>query len=154
MKILLLALLAALTGFPQTPPAAVQPAYVVLAGGEYDRTAGTAAGLVSFGARVADRTYSYSTIELKAARQSSLRTGVARIMSQKNGWTLLALGDAGLTTDTGVALGAFSAGAVALYDISNLTHVDGLHAFGGLRVLKVSSQSVEPVFEFGLAKEF
>src|SRR5262249_35209775 len=105
----------------------------------------------SFAAKVADRTYSFSTIDMTQT-QASIRTGVARILAQTTNVSLLALGDAGVTTTNGVALGAFSGGGVLLVDLgkfwSKLSHI---YATGALRVIGVNSTSVQPVFEAGLS---
>ena len=133
--------------------ASFQPPYWLGAGTSYNyySTPSVAAGWVSFAAKVADRTYSFSTIDMTQT-QASIRTGVARVLAQSGSVSLMALGDAGLTTVSGVALGSFSGGGILLYDLGTFSkRLNHVYATGALRVISVSSTSVQPVFEVGLS---
>jgi hypothetical protein len=154
MKLLLLSLLLSLACFAQDAP--IQPQYWVGGGATYNRAAAppTGAGWLSFGAHVADRTYSFSTLDMTATT-SSIRTGVARILTQSGSFTLMALGDAGVTTIAGVALGSFSGGGLVLYDLGSVSKkLAGVQAVAVVRVVGVTATSVNPIFEIGFGKAF
>jgi len=154
-RLIVLFALALSPAFSQVPeaPAPFQPQYWIGAGTSYNyyATPSVAAGWISFGARVADRTYSFSTLDMTQT-QASIRTGVSRILAQSGPVSLLMLGDAGITTLSGVALGSFSGGGMLLYDLGafskRLKHV---YATGVMRVIGVSSTAVQPVFEVGIS---
>jgi hypothetical protein len=147
----ILALLASAAFAQET--ANFQPQYWLGAGSSYNYYAAPPAhaGWISFAAKVADRTYSFSTIDMTQT-QAAIRTGVARILSQSGNVSLLALGDAGLTTVNGVALGSFSGGGILLYDLGAFSQrLQHVYATGALRVIGTGGSSVQPVFEIGLS---
>jgi hypothetical protein len=133
-----------------------QPQFWVGAGLAYNYYAApsAAAGWISLAVRIADRTYSFSTMDMTRV-QASLRTGVSRILTQSGNFTVVALGDAGLTTINGVALGSFSGGGMLLYDLGGVSpKLKHSYVTTVMRVIAVNSTSVQPVFEFGISKGF
>jgi hypothetical protein len=133
------------------------PGYLVGAGVEYNRynTAGPAiAGWTTFAVQVGQsKVYSWSTIELTSTT-STARTGAGYLFAQSGNWSLVALGDAGLAISPVATLGSFSAGGAMFYDIGQRFNKGHLYLMGVVRVTSISSNSVQPVFEFGLAKSF
>lgn len=93
------------------PPIKYQPSYFLMAGASYDYYGSTSATLTTFGARIADRTYALTSLDLFSRNGSSaagLRTGVGRILAQPGNWNLMALGDGGILKTEGRNLGNFS----------------------------------------------
>jgi hypothetical protein len=139
-----------------------QPDYLVAAGGSYSKYSSppVAAGWLSAAVKVADKTYSITTLDM-GSTSSSLRTGVARLLKQSGNWTLSLHGDGGVTMPNGalggttVALGSFSAGGMLLYDLGGLSKaLAHVYAVGVVRILSINSTSVQPVFEVGIGKAF
>lgn len=110
-------------------------------------------GWVSFGVKMADKTYSYTTVETTAAG-SSTRTGVAQLMVQRAGLKVMALGDAGSVTKDGALGAAYSGGGVIAYDLSKVFKISGLHAVFTVRALNGSVIGLQPAFAFGFGKAF
>jgi hypothetical protein len=133
------------------------PGYLTGAGVEYNRynTAGPAmAGWTTFAVEVGQsKLYSWSTIELTSTT-STIRTGAGYLFAQTGNWSLVALGDAGLAVSPVATLGSFSAGGAIFYDLGQLLNKGHFYLTGILRVASISSNSIQPVFEFGVAKSF
>ena len=133
------------------------PSYLAGAGVEYNRynTAGPAmAGWTTFAVEVGQsKVYSWSTIEL-ASTTSTVRTGAGYLFAQTGNWSLVALGDAGVAISPVATLGSFSAGGAMFYDIGQRFNKGHLYLIGVMRVTSITSNSVQPVFEFGVGKSF
>ena len=110
-------------------------------------------GWTSFGVKISDNNYSYTTIET-TANGSSTRTGVARVLLKIKGFRLLALGDAGASTNSSNFGGAYSGGGVLTYDVSKLIKQNGIHIVFTARALNGSVINLQPVFSFGIGKAF
>lgn len=122
-------------------------------------------GFVSFGVKVAGTdsahpTYSYSTIESTNAT-SSIRTGVLQILIQQDGFTIGALGDAGMATGTTALGGAFSFGGVIAYDLSKRLKIPGTNLMFSIRPTKQNLTVVagagppfQVAYQFGIGKTF
>ena len=133
------------------------PGYFVGAGAEYNRyntAAPAVAGWTTFAAQVGQsKVYSWSTIELTSAT-STARTGAGYLFAQTGNWSLLALGDAGLAISPTATLGSFSGGGAIFYDIGQRLNKGHLYLVGLMRVTVITSNSVQPVFGFGVGKSF
>ncbi len=131
-----------------------QPQYLLGAGAGFNSAASPRTnGWMTFGAKVTQNNYSLTTLEMTGKR-SSLRTGVARVLLEKDRFALIALGDAGVQAGSENAGGAFSGGGSLLYDISRWVKTSNAYAVATVRVLKTSLEDVQPVFSFGFVKTF
>lgn len=134
-----------------------QPAYYVGSGASYDYYGGS--GVVPslhLGVRVGStNVYSWTSLEL-GTLTSSIRTGAAYLFNQSGNWSLLALGDAGLAQTATAALGSFSAGGIALYDIGARVTKGSTHAYigGGVLMMSIASKGMQPVGVFTIGKGF
>ncbi len=145
----------------QTNVARYEPQYFLALGGSYNHyaTPPQAAGFVSLSVRIAAGTYSISTIDLTQTT-SSVRTGLARILTQSGNFTLLAHADGGLTTGTIgasslVTLGSFSGGGMLLYDLKRVSpRLEHIYLVGVMRLLAINATAVQSVFEFGIGRGF
>ncbi len=147
--VLLLLLLAALAAAQSPAP---EPEHWVGAGvGWNHHSAPQALGWMTFGARIAPRIYSFSTLDMTSAR-ASLRTGVARLLSHRDGFTLLGIADAGMAAGGGDAAAAISGGVAVAYDIDRWTRIPRSFALFNVRVVKTGLDSVAPVFMLGVGK--
>jgi hypothetical protein len=167
MRNLLIALVVIWLGFcaqAQTPVPVEQPQFLVAAGAGFNHyETPQTTGFLTAGVRVADKTYSLTSIDMASTR-SSMRTGVARVLIERDNFVLLALGDAGVATGGGAFASAYSAGGIMAYEIGKWLKMPRLYAMGAVRVLRTaipdtavaggSFQSVQPKFEFGVAKAF
>jgi hypothetical protein len=97
--------------------------------------------------------YSWSTIELTNAT-STARTGAGYLFAQTGNWSLVALGDAGLAISPAATLGSFSGGGAIFYDIGQRLNKGHFYLMGVMRVTVITSNSVQPVFGFGVGKSF
>jgi len=134
-----------------------QPDYFLLAGGSYDYYGQTPAGLTSFGARIADKTYSLTSMDIGTRAgntAASMRTGIARVLAQPGNFTLMGLGDAGITTAAGVNLGNFGGGAVIAYDLGQAFKKDHFYVAISCRLTTITSQQVKPVYAVMVGKTF
>jgi len=138
-------------------PVKYAPSYFVGSGVEYNRynTAGPAvAGWTTFAIQVGQsKVYSWSTIELTSAA-STARTGAAYLFAQVGNWSVVALGDAGLAVSPATILGSFSGGGGIFYDLGQRLNQGHFYLAGMMRVISISSSSVEPVLAFGVGKSF
>jgi hypothetical protein len=133
------------------------PGYFVGAGAEYNRyntAAPSVAGWTTFAVQVGQsKVYSWSTIELTSAT-STARTGAGYLFAQTGNWSLVALGDAGLAISSVATLGSFSGGGALFYDIGQRLNKGHFYLTGVMRVTVITSNSVQPVFGFGVGKSF
>ncbi|HEY1218112.1 MAG: hypothetical protein ABSE42_05800 [Bryobacteraceae bacterium] len=133
------------------------PDYFAGAGAEYNRyntAAPSVAGWTTFAVEVGQsRVYSWSTIELTNAT-STARTGAGYLFAQTGNWSLVALGDAGLAISPAATLGSFSGGGAIFYDIGQRLNKGHFYLMGVMRVTVITSNSVQPVFGFGVGKSF
>lgn len=152
----------------QAPAVPVSPTYFVSSGASYNRystsspnAAGWLSGAIKLGGN-SSSTYSITTIDLTGT-SASLRTGIATILAQDGGFSLLAHADGGVTTGAvagataSTALGSFSGGAIITYDLGSLfkgMKNKGIFALGVVRIVSISSTSIQPIFEFGFGKKF
>jgi hypothetical protein len=163
MKPLLSLVLLASAVFAQAPD---YPTFFVGFGGSYNRySTGTpfASGWTTAAVHLGSGIYSISTMD-QTASAASLRTGMAKVVAQNNGLTLMVHADAGITTGTpsgaassSVALGSFSGGAILMYDLGGLLKAfkgKGLYALGLVRIQGVNSAAVQPIYEFGFGRAF
>jgi hypothetical protein len=133
---------------------AYQPQFVLSAGAGWNHYAAPqSAGWMTFGARIADGTYSLTSIDM-TSQTSSIRTGLSRVLIRQGYFTLTALGDAGIASGSGTAGAAFSGGGSVLYDISRWSKVEHTYLIGTVRVLKTTLTEVQPVFALGIGKAF
>lgn len=142
------------------------PQYFVAMGASYDKyatsgpnSAGWISGAISIGS---SGMYSISTIDMTQT-SSSLRSGVAKVLVRSGNFILLAHADGGITTGTisggssGVTLGSFSTGGMIAYDLGGAIKPlkgQNVYVVAVVRVLAITSVSVQPIFEFGFAKGF
>jgi len=136
------------SGLAQTT-APFTPAYIFLSGIEYDYYGKTGFSVNSiFGARLGNSKpfYSYTTLETTATA-ATLRSGIGYTFLQSGNWSAVALGDAGVFNSAGASLGSFSGGGLILYDLGSKLAKGDRHFYiaGGVRLLGVSSQTVQPV---------
>lgn len=135
-----------------------QPQYFLAIGGgvkTYSTPYSFAYG--SFGAKIADATWSMTTIEMTAV-SSSTRTGIARALFQQGPVTLGVLGDIGASTnDTGnVGLALSGAGFVDV----QIKKLPGVSITATARMLKTAVQDplnsggIKPIFTGGLTYSF
>jgi len=153
----LLSAVAALAQAPTVPSGPVsepQPQYFLAAGAGFNHyTVPQASGWMTFGAKVGDGNYTYTTVTM-TGKSSSMSVGYARVLIQQDSFTLMALGDAGVTSGEGNVGGAFAGGGSLSYDVSKWTHVPKTFAVATVKVLKTSLNDVQPVFCFGIGKAF
>lgn len=156
MRTVTLLLTLAIAAWSQTPSS--QPSYILGAGVSYDYYGKQPAVLTTFAARVADSTYSLTSIETgtqAGQTAASLRTGIMRLLTQPGNWTLFVLGDGGITVNGGATLGNFSGGGGLAYDIGSRVKAAGhLYLTGIVRLTDITSQQVKPVYEFEIGKTF
>ena len=139
---------------PSAPSIAYQPQYWLAAGAGFNKYASPQAnGWLTFGVRVGDASYTYTTVSMTSVN-STLSAGYARILIEQDRFTLMALGDAGVSSGSGNVGGAFSGGGALAYDISRWTKIPRTYAVATVKVLKTSLNDVQPVFGFGIGKAF
>ena len=155
MKLLTLTVLLALlavAGIAQTADAT--PQYSIAAGAGFNYLESPQAkGWATFAAKIADKTYSLSTLDM-TSKGSSLRTGLLRTVYSSGGFTLGILADAGVVAGQGSVGGAFTGGGVVTCDISKFAKVPGAFAVGAVRVVQAAGGGVSPTFSFGVGKNF
>jgi len=144
---ILILVLAAASCWGQT---GFQPSYATGAGISYDHYADPPMGAawVSFAAKVADKTYSFSTVD-QTPKIASIRTGLARILFEDGRWSILVTGDGGLVTGNSLALGSFSGGPMVLYSVGSAFHISAI-----MRVVSAASLPVRPVYMLGVWRTF
>jgi hypothetical protein len=155
MKVFSLLMFSVLGLCAQTAP--YQPDYFLAAGGSYDYYGNTPAGLTVFGAKVADKTYSLTSMDILSRNgnsAASMRTGILRLLTQSGNWNLGLLGDAGITTSAGVNLGSYSGGGMVAYDIGQLFKKDHFYLVFTVRIQSITSQQVKPVYAIAVGKTF
>lgn len=153
MRTLLLAIVFCVIAAAQTPD---QPQFFVAAGGSYSHYTAppVAAGWMTFGIKVADKTYSFSTIDMTPT-VATARTGVSRVLVQSGNVTLMALGDAGMATLGGVTLGSFSGGGLLIYDLAGVNkRLAHIHVVALVRVVAINATMVQPTFGLGIGRSF
>lgn len=162
IKTVLLALLVVVPTFAQTPADHTDPAtYFVGVGSSYNRyaTPPAASGWLSVGAKLSPGLYSITTLDMTST-SSSLRTGLAKLVKQSGNFSLFIHADGGfvsgsVTGGTGATLGSFSGGGMIMYDLSGVSKkLQHTYAVGVVRILSITSTSVQPVFEFGFGRSF
>ena len=142
--------------FAQEP---TNPKYWVAMGAGWNHySCPQALGWINAAAQLTENNYSLFSIDMTSV-DASFRGGVARVLSRKGNWGLLALGDAGMVSGLGEVTGIFGGGGVVTYDISRLVKSEGVHVMVAVRVLKSGFTNgplnhVKPVFEFGVGKSF
>lgn len=133
---------------------AQDPKYFVGAGmgfNNYDKPQST--GFMTFAVNVAPGQYTTTTMEL-TGKTSSVRAGYERVLAKSGNVTLLAKGDAGVTTSAGNVGGSYSGGGTLLYDCSKWTKTPGTYFIGSVSATKSSLENVKPTFYFGFGKSF
>lgn len=165
LALCLSALLSAQVSTPgPTPPVTTntggsfQPAYYIGTGATYDYYGKTGfAANTEVGIRIGStNVYSYSTLQLTLAT-STLRTGAAYMFYQTGNWSLLALGDAGLSTSSASpALGSFSGGGIVMYDVgARVTKgLDHFYIGVGGRYVATSTLGQQPIATITFGKGF
>lgn len=170
MKITALAFLAALSACAQTPNplptgsgVTYTPTYFVGAGVSYNRFAAPSnntAGWATVGLQIGgplSRLYSVNTVDITPAT-TSMRIGLGYILAQFHGISLLTHVDGGFTTVNSAALGTFSGGAMAMYDLGHIRYspaaLKHIQLVGVVRIVAVTAVAIEPVYEFGFGKTF
>jgi hypothetical protein len=152
MRFLIALIFIAAAALPAQTPA---PQYV-LAGGLGFNHADTPqiAGELSFGARITDGIYSFSTLKM-TGKLSTISTGVSRRCHVSDGFTLSALLDGGLAAGGGTVGGAVSGGGMLTMDVSRWSKIPGSFAYGAIRILESPvAGGVQPAFSFGFGKVF
>lgn len=142
------------------------PSYIFSVGASYNKYATpspVSSGFISAGIQIGgptSRFYSLTTID-QTQNTASIRTGAAYVLLQSGNFTLATHVDGGITTVNGnvstAALGSFSGGGILLYDLGGLSSKfkgKGLYAEGVVRLLAVNGSSIDPCYEFGVAKTF
>ena len=162
MKLALLSAFLALPLAAQTTPAPAPayPSYFVSAGGGYTRGSTTPAeGFISAAIGIGGGNYSITTVDMFATA-STVRTGIAKIMSQSGNFTLLARIDAGIQTTTPV-IGSFSGGGILMYNLKGLSSkLANAYVFAEARITGSSSATaaapsqVYPGFFLGVGRSF
>lgn len=155
----LLALALCASAQTATPPQI--PEYLIGIGGGMDAAATPMFHLaLPIAKRITDKNYSYTTIEMNT-RTASVRTGIARPLASSGPFTLVGLLDGGLAAGTstedslfsGIG-GAFSGGAVVLYNLERHIGIPGTYATGTVRITRTTNAAVLPAIVFGVAKSF
>ncbi len=153
---------------PDVPAAAApaQPSYVVGMGVEYNHY-GDNPGFMptfQFGWRMTDRFWQVNTLNL-GATTATMRAGFGYALVRRDHLLLIALSDAGITTQQNgggvplvpstVTLGNIGSGVLVKYDLGALwKKLEGFGAGGSMRIAAVTSVSVQPAFAFSLGKTF
>jgi hypothetical protein len=158
----LLALSAFAFGQTATAPAVTgMPQYVFGAGETFSpySTSASLAGKTStigvFGVRIGtSNVYSWSSMQMVPGVTSGaiVTTGAAYLAFQSGKFSLLAIGQAGISVGTGITLGAFSGGGLALYQIG--APASQIYLTAGMTVTGISGNTIQPSFGFGIAKGF
>lgn len=160
MKKILLLILGAASLFAQSTPDVPKPwspQYIVATGISFDYYGKSGfAALTSFGFKplATSNAMSFTTLEM-TAQTATIRTGGGYPIMQQGNWSIIVLGDGGISTGTGQpTLASLSGGGFVTYDIcakitKGLSHC-GLA--GGARILTNVSQGVNPVGEFLFTK--
>lgn len=158
MRIALALLIFAIPAFAQTAPDT--PQYFTAVGAGFNQAPlPQVNGWVSIGVKVANNTYSYTTTEYTRVN-STVRTGVAQVVFQKDGLTLMALGDGGVATGGSGLATSFSFGGVVAYDISKyILKIPNTHVMFSARPIKTNTPEeagggFHTAFQFGFAKTF
>lgn len=111
-------------------------------------------GWGTFAARVADKTYSLSTLDM-TSKAASVRTGILRNVFVGGGWTIGVLADFGVVAGESSVAGAFTGGGAVTRDLSKVTKIPGAFAVGAVRVVQLGGGAgVSPTFSFGFGKAF
>lgn len=158
----------ALAAFAQTTPPATPapstaafPQYVFGSGETFSpySTAPTLLGKSSsigtFGVRVGQsNVYSWTSMQLIPGVTSGavVTTGAAYVAFQSGKFSLLAIGQAGLSVGQNVTLGTFSGGGLALYQLGTPANQTWLSF--GMTVTGISGNTVQPSFGVGVVKGF
>lgn len=135
-----------------------QPAYYIGTGATYDYYGKTGiAANTEIGIRIGStNVYSYTTLELTLAT-STLRTGAAYLFYQTGNWSLMALGDAGLSASSAnPTLGSFSGGGLVLYDVGARVTKGASHFYigAGGRLVSTTSLGQQPIASITFGKGF
>ena len=126
------------------------PALLVTAGVDYNRGATPQfAGWTSIAFAASPGLYSITTLD-QTLRSSSLRSGAAKKLFERGGFTFLLHMDAGVTiTASGASsstAGSLSAGPMLAWRVPKLKNV---YAVGVVRFVATTAGQVKPLYEFG-----
>ncbi|WP_321471172.1 hypothetical protein [uncultured Paludibaculum sp.] len=128
--------------------------YFVAAGAGFNRYADKqASGWLTFGARIAPGLYTYSLLTM-TDQTSTIGQGFMKVLIRQDGFTLSALGDAGVAAGEGAVGSAFAGGGSLNYDISRWTKVPKTWVTATVKVAKTTLGEAQPVFCFGFGKSF
>jgi hypothetical protein len=128
------------------------PALLVAAGVDYNRGATPQfAGWTSIAFAASPGLYSITTLD-QTLRSSSLRSGAAKKLFERGGFTFLLHMDAGVTiTASGASsstAGSLSAGPMIAWQLPKLKNV---YAVAVVRFVASTASAVKPLFELGFA---
>lgn len=159
MKLFTALLLAAAAAIAQTAPAPAtyQPNYFLLGGVSYDYYGQSSTALTEFGAQIANNTYSVTDVNIgnrTASSSASLATGVLRVLMQTGNWTVGALGQAGVTTGSGVTLGTFGGGPKLAYDVGQAFKKGHFWVSLSAAIQSITATQVKPVFQLSFGPTF
>lgn len=116
--------------------------------------AGKTSTIGTFAVRVSDtKLYSWSSLQMVPGVTSGaiLTTGAGYVALQQGKFSLVAIGQAGISTTPNVTLGTFSGGGAAFY---LLNAPNKIYLTAGMTVVGVSGNTVQPSFGIGIAKGF
>jgi hypothetical protein len=145
--------------FAQTPAAADSTMVLTFGAGASQFSEPHVGITGSFGVRVADGTYTLTSIDAGAkydaatkqlVQLSTIRTGIQRRLVNAGPLNLFAALDAGLATGAGATVGSFSGGGSVTYDLPK--HPE-LFVYGALRAVKApgdTTGAVQTAFSVGV----
>lgn len=153
------------TGTVAASPTAAPPHFMALGAGFQATSLPKVSGWINFCNKVSGRVYACGATDYTGTT-SSARAGVETIVFQTGIFTLLAKGDAGVSTGAGASLGAaFGAGGTAVVDISKFIKVQNIFAVASVAWLKENVQDLQSggglaafgqktAFRFGFGRAF
>ncbi len=116
---------------------------------------GKSSTIGTFGVRVGQsNVYSWTAMQLVPGVTSGaiVTTGAAYVAFQSGKFSLLAIGQAGLSVGSTVTLGTFSGGGLAMYQLGAPANQTWITA--GMTVTGISGNTVQPSFGVGIARGF
>jgi hypothetical protein len=116
---------------------------------------GKSSTIGTFGVRVASsNVYSWTSMQLVPGVTSGaiVTTGAAYVAFQSGKFSLLAIGQAGLSVGSTVTLGTFSGGGLLTYQLGAAANNTFLTF--GMTVTGISGNTVQPSFGVGIARGF
>lgn len=126
------------------------PSTLVIFGAGFTQKVSQSYGLFSYATKInSNNTYSYTTTGMDRLT-SFTRTGLAQVLIQVPGITILAIGDGGVQTSMGEASKSLSYGGVAVFDLSYVfKKVTNTQL---VAIIRPSTTGVGRNYEFGISR--